>query len=144
MRFYEFIGKNWDEVSRELDSFKMENIDFEFKIKKGFDNDFYVVSKTGFIEMILDGNKKIQTIFLRPLEDGTFLWKDFHVNMGRKEIREIMGQPDREGEPFVSSALGNNGGHDRFDLEVVYHFQYEYPGQEKIKEITLMSPETAP
>ncbi len=144
MDFENYIGQNFKEVSNEIDSYIIENNDFELELNEGLEERYFVKSESGSFKMILDKNRNIQTIFLFPLEDSFFLMKGYNVDMGRTGVRNKLGNPDKVGEPFVSPILGSTGGFDRYDRNVVYHFEYEDAEQKRIKKITLMSKETAP
>lgn len=144
INFEKMIGVNFQNVFKETKSLVLENNEFELEIDERIDEDFYVKSKDGSFEMILNNEKRIKTIFLYPNDNGVFPFEDYTVHMGRNEIRQKNGEPNRQGEPIENSIIGTNGGYDRYDKEIVFHFEYTDKTQTTLKMITLMSIDTAP
>jgi len=144
MKFDKIIGLDFKEISSSIEPFEFENNEFALKLNEGIEEEFYVTAKSGAFEMILDKKKLIETIFLYPNENGVFPFGEFTVEMGRNEIHKKLGKPNSQGEPIDISALGISGGFDRYDKEIVYHFEYKDKAQENLKIITLMSVDIAP
>src|SRR5690606_10888045 len=138
------IGLDFKEVSSTLEPFEFKNNEFELELNEAIEEEFYVTAKSGAFEMILDKKKLIETIFLYPNENGVFTFGEFTVEMGRNEIHKKLGKPNSQGAPIDISVLGISGGFDRYDKEIVYHFEYKDKAQENLKTITLMSIDRAP
>ena len=144
LNFEKIIGLNFNDISSQLEPFEIENNEFELELEEGIKEQFYIKSQDGSFKIILDEEKRIQTIFLYPNEIGVFPFEKYTVEMGRNEIRKKRGEPNSQGEPIVNSILGISGGFDRYNKEIVYHFEYNDKTQKTLKVITLMSVKTAP
>ena len=144
MNFKKIIGLNFEKISSKLGPFQMENNECELELEEGIEEQFYINAKNNSFKMILNKEKRIQVIFLYPNKNGLFPIEQYTVEMGRDAIRKIHGKPNREGDPKENFIIGSNGGFDRYDKEIVYHFEYCDKTQTTLKMITLMSHEIAP
>jgi hypothetical protein len=62
----------------------------------------------------------------------------------RADVRRALGKPERYGEPQVLSGLGRKGAWDRYDRgSLCLHFEYTETG-ERVRQITIMTADTAP
>ena len=144
MEFKNLIGQKLEEAILDSTTYTIENNEFELELEEGFSEEWHVKSNDSSYQMILDSNRVIQTIFLFANQDNIFPIREFHKYMGRKEIRKIMGVPSKSADVQELPILGMSFGFDRYDKEIVYHFEYENEDQSQIKKITLMALGTAP
>ena len=144
MNFEQIIGSNFNNLEMDPNSYEIERNDFELELNKGLPERWFVTAKDDTFQFILNEEKMIETIFLYPSSDERFLLEGYIVAISRKAIRAKWGQPDQVGEAFDNDLIGFTGGFDRYDREIVYHFEYGDLKQEKLSKITLMSLATAP
>jgi hypothetical protein len=144
MKFEKIIGQKFEQISSNLESFEIENNEFELELEEGLEERYFVTAKNGLFEMILSKEKIVNTIFIYPDENGVFNFQDCIVKMGKNEILKRFGKPDKLGGPISNSIIGESGGFHRFDRDLSYHFEYRDDDQTELKKITLMSLETAP
>lgn len=102
------------------------------------------------LEFVADAERRVTTVFLycdpmgdirafeRKLPDG--LTRD----MGRQQVRELLGAPEREGEASRIPVLGEGPAWDRYEVGdrlVHVSFRPDGPG---ISKVTLMTAESRP
>lgn len=138
MTFNHMIGKNFRAIEKEIGGYVITTNDDELELKEGLSKKFFVKANDGSFQMILDKDKIIQTIFLFPDTKQRFLLDEFHASMGRKAVRQRMGQPDKASEAFEDEFYGFCGGWDRYKRDIIYHFEYADKDQSRLKQITLM------
>ena len=144
MDIEKLIGKDFDEVAEQIGHFEIENNGWELELDEGAEESFHVTTQRGELELKLNKDKIIQTIFLRPDAKGKFLLEPYRLDMGRREIRKALGEPDASGDAILDKVFGDTFGYDRYQKEIVYHFEYENIEQSQLKMITLMSLEISP
>jgi len=144
MDIEKLIGKVFDEVAEQIGPFEIENNAWELELDEGAEESFYVTTQSGELELKLNKDKIIQTIFLRPDAEGKFLLEPYQTETGRGEIRKAFGKPDASGEVILDKMFGDTYGYDRYQKEIVYHFEYQNIKQSQLKMITLMSLKSAP
>jgi len=144
MELEQLIGADFEYLKSTLGAYGIESNDAELQLEEGFEEEFYVTIEEESLEFILTEQKIIHTIFISPKENGEFCFQDYTTNLGRVEIRKRFGEPDKEGAPLSNPILGDNGGFDRFDKEIAYHFEYANSDQTQLKKITLMALDVAP
>ncbi|MEL6252360.1 MAG: hypothetical protein AAFR87_10160 [Bacteroidota bacterium] len=138
MDIEKLIGKVFDEVAEHIGPFEIENNAWELELDEGAEESFYVTTQSGELELKLNKDRIIQTIFLRPDAEGKFLLKPYLLETGRREIRKALGEADASGETIMDEMFGNTYGYDRYHREIVYHFEYQNVEQSRLKMITLM------
>ena len=144
MEIEKLIGKVFDEVAEQVGPFEIENDAWELELDEGVEESFYVTTQSGELELKLNKDKIIQTIFLRLDAEGKFLLEPYLLEMGRAEIRKALGEADASGEAILDKMFGDTYGYDRYEKEIVYHFEYQNVEQSRLKMITLMSLEISP
>ena len=144
MDIEKLIGKVFDEVAEQIGPFEIENNAWELELDEGAEESFYVTARAGELELKLNKDKIVQTIFLRPDAEGKFLLEPYLIGTGRREIRKALGEADASGDAILDKVFGDTYGYDRYQKEIVYHFEYQNIEQSRLKMITLMSLKSAP
>ena len=144
MEIEKLFGKVYDEVAEQIGPFEIENNEWELELDEVAEESFYVTSQSGELELKLNKDRIIQTIFLHPNAEGKFLLEPYLLEMGRAEIRKALGEADASGEAIFDKMFGDTYGYDRYQKEIVYHFEYQNMEQTQLKMITLMSLEISP
>ena len=142
--FVKIIGINFDDLCLDNDSYTIEKNDFELELEEGLPVRWFVKSLDKTFEMALNKDMIIEVIFLYPNFKGEFSILDLNTEIGKIEIRERMGTPDRESMSSNIPILGFTGGFDRYDKEISYHFEYLNKEKTKLKKITLMDVKIRP
>ncbi len=143
--FVKILGISFKDLCLDYNSYTIEKNDFELELEEGLPVKSFVKSLDKTFEMILNKDMTIEVIFLYPDFDGNFPILDLNNEIGKTEIRERMGIPDKESMPSNIPILGFTGGFDRYDKEFIsYNFEYLNEEQTKLKKITLMDITIAP
>ncbi|MEL7002282.1 MAG: hypothetical protein AAFN93_06050 [Bacteroidota bacterium] len=79
MNFKELIGKYLSEVPINTDSLEIERNDFELELEEGLPEKWYATAKDSSFEMILNSDKKIETIFLYHDDYGNFRFNNYNI-----------------------------------------------------------------